>query len=128
MKVICRPNNRERQEAARTDFPGRTRLWNQALPFNVNPRGVLVHRVRSAKTHIWRGKRSHDSVNYWCWNGSSGEGVNLVEIPPVDRLLCAQCERKAVEAGEPSAETLAGRHVYIGVMKAHRLCCTGEEN
>lgn len=125
MKVKCRPNDSEKKWA-REDRS--IRQWVKAPPFNVNPRGVLTHRVRSVATFIRDGEVSHYSVHYWCANGTNGDGVGLVEKPPKDRLLCAHCERIAVEHGERTAEELTGRHVCIGVMKVHRLCCGHEDN
>lgn len=127
MKIDCKPNARE-SERERDNSPIKSRLWKQSLPFNVNPRGVLIHRVRCAGTCVHDGKYSHDWVHYWCGNQTCGEGLGLVEVPPTDRLLCVYCEQKAVAHGEPTAEALAGRHVCIGVMKAHRLCCRNEGN
>lgn len=127
MKIDCKP--RKADERNHNDNPVvKSWIWKQTLPFNVNPRGILVHRVRCGRSHFWYGKRSHDSVNYWCCNSVSGKGVNLTDAPPADRLLCAHCERLAVEAGEPTAEELAGHHVCIGVLKAFRLCCRNEGN
>lgn len=95
--------------------------WVMGLPFLVNPRGVLVHRVRSARTYRDRsGNRSHDVAGYWC--GNSGRGQFTAE-PPEDRLLCAYCEAKAIANGEKPADELVGRHVHIGTMRAHRQCC-----
>ncbi len=94
------------------DRPGaRVISWKKSLPFLVNPRAVLVHRVRS--------------VHSFTGNGARGE---FVADPPKDRLLCAYCEAKAVAAGEKPADQLAGRHVCIGTMKAKRQCCLGTEN
>lgn len=98
--------------------------WTQSLPFNVNPRGILVHRVKSGQTHTEdNGERSHDCVHYWCGNVACGEGVELTADPPEDRILCSACERIAVEAGEKSADELAGHHVHIGRVRAYRECC-----
>lgn len=99
--------------------------WSKGLPFLVNPRGQLVHRVRSAVTITWGGKHSHDVARYWCGNNGRGE---FTDNPPTGKLLCAFCEAKAVAAGEKSASELAGRHVCIGTLKAVRQCCTNIEN
>lgn len=127
MKIKCKPTKSDSRSDGRGGYIT-TKQWTISLPFNVNPRGVLVHRVRSGAWHFCSGKLSHVSVSYWCGNSAVGEGVNLTEAPPTDRLLCAHCERIAVEAGEPTAEALAGRHVCTGVMKAFRLCCKNEKN
>jgi hypothetical protein len=126
MKINCKPRRQDRHKESNAYLSGR--LWKQSLPFNVNPRGVLLHRVRIGVTYFRRGERSHDAVTYWCGNSAVGEGVSLTDAPPTDRLLCVNCERIAVEAGEPTAEALTGRHVCTGVMKAFRLCCRNEEN
>ena len=107
--------------------------WVKAPPFIVPIRGHLIHRVRSAKSHLTRGNRTHDSVRYWCGNGgccNGRDGVRreFVEDPPTDRLLCEFCEAKAVAAGESSADQLAGRHVHKGRMKPKKTCCTDEHN
>lgn len=102
-------------------------VWTQAKPFNVNPRGHLIHRVKSAisfrnNNGLW----SHDHVDYWC--GGSANCVALTSDPPRERLLCAYCEAKAVAAGEKPASELVGRHVCTGTMKVQRQCCMGSEN
>jgi hypothetical protein len=102
--------------------------WSHALPFVINHRGILIHRVRTAKSHRRHGRHSHDSVGYWCGNGKGGDVIKLLELPPADRLLCAYCEARAVAAGEPTADHLAGRHVHVGKLRAIRTCCSVEGN
>lgn len=128
MKVKCKPRKQDYRNAEAGKHYLETLHWTMTLPFNSNPRGVLVHRVRIGHSFWKRGQHSHDAVTYWCANSAVGGGLNLTEVPPEDRLLCARCEQLAVEAGEPTAEELAGRHVCIGVMKPHRICCRNEEN
>lgn len=99
------------------------KYWTRAFPFNANPRGILVHRVRSGLSFFVDGKHSHDAVDYWCGNMTNGEGVSMVAVPPKDRLVCSVCEALAVAAGEPSSDKLVGRHVHIGRLKAVRECC-----
>lgn len=99
--------------------------WKKSLPFFVNPRGVLIHRVKRVTTIIWDGKVSHHTAHYWCNNMGRGE---FFEDPPKERLLCTVCESNAVAHGEKTADELAGRHVCLGKMKAHRICCKNEEN
>jgi hypothetical protein len=126
VKVNCR---RRRSDSRFCDTGNvKSRLWKKTLPFNVTPRGILVHRVRMGTTHFYSGEYSHDSVSYWCANGTAGEGVNLVAEPPKGKLLCAHCERMAVAAGELPTDKLVGRHVCIGVLRPHRLCCGHEQN
>jgi len=99
--------------------------WTKSLPFMVNPRAILVHRVRSAESHLRDGRWSHDVATYWCGNHGRGE---FTDNPPEGRLLCAFCEARAVAAGEKTADELAGRHVHTGTLKANRSCCRNEEN
>jgi len=99
--------------------------WKASLPFLWNPRGYLIHRVRAVDSHIIRGKWSHDTATYWCGNCGRGE---FVSEPPQGYLLCAVCEAQAVAHGEPSAESIVGRHVCIGKLRAVMVCCGGEKN
>jgi len=103
--------------------------WSKALPFVVNTRGLLVHRVRYAGTHLHNdGTFSHNSATFWCGNQANGETVSFVADPPENRLLCERCEKIAVAAGQPKADELAGRHVHVGAIKAQRRCCLNEQN
>jgi len=126
MKVKCHPIRRHLEH--RESEYSKTRMWTHTLPFNVNPRGVLIHRIKSGCTIINGGKVSHDAIECWCNNMTNGEGVSPTDKPPKDRLLCARCEAIAVEHGEPPASKLVGRHMHIGVMKPVRLCCRNEQN
>lgn len=101
--------------------------WEHSPPFFLNPRGILVHRVRHVGTMFRDGKESHHHVRYLCGNGCCFElgAVDdaFFDDPPSDRLVCAFCEAKAARMGEPTADALAGRHVHRGILKAHRVCC-----
>ncbi len=101
--------------------------WIKSVPFVLNPRGHLIHRVRYVSTRI-RGQSKKDTPHYWCGNATFSGPVEFLEQPPDGRLLCAVCESKAVQAGEMTAEQLAGRHVHIGVMRPRRLCCQENTN
>lgn len=102
--------------------------WSACLPFVENSRGVLIHRPRSAVT-ITMHKEPHISIHYWCGNGVTGKkNLTLLSAPPVSAIVCERCEQAAVDAGLPSAESLAGRHVHIGKLKAVLTCgCTQEQ-
>jgi hypothetical protein len=127
MIVKCVFTGREMAHYRRPDVDGKP--WKHCMPFNANPRGILVHRIRNGVAFYDRnGEYSHAAVNYWCGNTTNGDGVSPVELPPEGRLLCVNCERRAVEAGEPTAAKLAGRHVCVGELRAFRLCCKNEEN
>lgn len=128
MKVLCKHNHHEVEHAERRDLPTTTRLWSKVLPFNVNPRGKLIHRVRQGASHYLHGRYQHDSIHYWCEGQVCSSGMDLTDNPPENRLLCVGCEKKAVAAGEKPADKLAGRHVHLGVLKPHRICCRNEEN
>jgi hypothetical protein len=99
--------------------------WKKSLPFLRNPRGYLIHRVRSAMTHLYDENPPWDTVAYWCGNIGRGE---FVDEPPDGMLLCAVCERQAVAHGQPTAEELVGRHVCTGRLRAVRICCRNDEN
>lgn len=98
--------------------------WNYALPFFLNQRGILVHRVQSAMTHTRNGNMRHHSVRYFCGNGCCTDGMDgFYADPPADRLLCHTCEAKAKYLGKKTADELAGRHVHVGRLRAERTCC-----
>ena len=102
--------------------------WTHAPPFFLNPRGILLHRVRDVRTHLADdGMERHHSVHYLCGNGVCfdlfDEDDKFHEKPPKDVLLCARCETMAVKLGEKPADQIAGRHVHRGELRAYRLCC-----
>ncbi len=125
MKVQCIFTKRETRRTWRT-----VPLWRMTLPFNVNPRGIFVHRVRCAGSILEHDghQHSHDWAHYWCGNQTCGEGVSLTDSPPDDRLLCARCEAMAVAAGQPTADELLGRHIHIGSARVVRECCRTDHN
>lgn len=115
----------EADESRRPDHHGIVQ-WKASLPFFHNYRGLLIHRVRSARSYIIDGKLSHSSVHYLCNNfGSLRNGALLAE-PPSDRLVCALCEAFALSHGMPSSEQLTGRHCHLGKIRAERVCCRDE--
>lgn len=97
--------------------------WKSSLPFFVNRRGYMIHRVRSAASHLWDGEFSHSTVHYFCGNSGRIQYGDLYSDPPAERLLCELCELLAKKAGLPSADELAGRHVHVGKLRAERTCC-----
>ena len=120
MKLVpCRPSRRELRTSQHQTVQHNN--WRMSAPFAVNPRGVLVHRVRSARTFFRDGAISHHCASYWC--GNSGYSVVFTDNPPADRLLCVFCEARAVASGEEPADALAGRHIHKGRVKARRTCC-----
>lgn len=106
--------------------PHRSVNWRMGLPFVMSRSGILVHRLKAARSHIFEGKYSHDSADYWCGNGGCSR-LHFAE-PPADRLVCALCEAKAIAAGEKSSDELLGRHVHIGTTRAVRSCCQTDHN
>ena len=126
MKVKLRPPKRRRDR-----HDPHVIEWTTANPFFINPRGILSHRVRSACTIQYDGKDHHHCVQYWCGNQTCfdlDQMDALVNDPPKDRLLCTVCESRATAAEEKPADKLAGRHVHLGVLKAHRVCCNNDNN
>ena len=99
-------------------------IWEEGLPFFINYRGVLIHRVHYIITHLRDdGTPRHASVGYWCNNTGSPRNGKLLAEPPESRLVCSMCEAKAVAAGELRSSELIGKHVHIGRMKPVRICC-----
>ena len=93
----------------------------KARPFSVNPRGVLVHRVRDvAVCHDSDGRYTHHTVAHYC--GSQAHGVTLTNVPEPDAIVCASCERRCKELGLPEASEIVGRHVHIGGKRAFAFC------
>jgi len=95
--------------------------WKKSLPFVFNPRGVLIHRAKSVHSNGVFADDTNTSVIYWC--GNLGRDPEFYADPPADKLLCARCELLAVNAGEATADVLAGRHVHIGKAVPVRTCC-----
>lgn len=110
---------------------GDSKAWRESFPFAVNPRGVLVHRLRSINTHYRGGEKSHHSATYLCGNcfcfKIGQEREVLVATPPKGRLLCLFCDYRARRLKMPDSDKLAGRHVHRGVVKAHQVCCQRKE-
>lgn len=103
-----------------------TRQWKESEPFFLNPRGLLIHRVASAGSILYGGKRHHDYVHYLCGNQTTAAGEFLA-TPPKDRLLCEMCEFAAKRKGMKSADKIARRHVHVGRIKVEQTCCRHEK-
>ena len=99
--------------------------WKEASPFIDNSRAVLVHRPRYVTTHkIGEKWKAHISIECWCGNSFSGtKKFTFLDVPPSSKLLCARCEANAVNHGQPTAESITGRHVHIGRLVAQQMCC-----
>lgn len=97
-------------------------VYKEAAPFFNNPRGVLIHRVRSLYQFTFHGRSWH-IVDYWCENGGRSEFIDDdLLFDPGEKLICARCELKAIENKEPSSAQLTGRHVCIGVCRPVNVC------
>lgn len=101
-------------------------VWKRALPFFVNTRGFLIHRVAWAYSIIYNGELKHNVAGYLCGNsGVEGTGHGIFyDNPPTDRLLCELCENIAIRRRLPKADDLAGRHVHLGRIRVEQTCCT----
>ncbi len=107
---------------------GDTRLqqinYREAAPFFANPRGVLAHRVRSLTKLQFNDGRFHYVVEYYCLGVSCHDRLldeGLV-YDPGQRLVCAHCERLALEQGKPTSSKIVGRHVCTGVCRPVNVC------
>jgi len=99
--------------------------WLTCKPFIENSRAVLIHRPRKVTTHkIGERWPSHISVHCWCGNTMSGtKKFTFLDAPGNGRIVCARCEEKALAAGQPSSDELAGLHVHLGGVVAVAHCC-----
>lgn len=101
------------------------RHWlKSALPFFANPRGKLIHRVKSVTVYCNGETFSHYHVDYECGGGANAHDLNDNSAdPPKNRLLCELCEFKAIQRRQKPADELAGRHVHKGRMVPQQTCC-----
>lgn len=98
--------------------------WRSCLPFVENTMALLVHRPVRVGTYKNGNRPAHIGIHYWCGNSACGnKKFTFLAFPPLNSLVCEKCEKNAVAAGLPSSESLAGRHVHIGKLKAIRTCC-----
>lgn len=96
--------------------------WSSSLPFVENSRAPLIHRPRAITTHTLF-KKPHISILNFCGNVHTGsDKFTFMSEPPEDSVLCERCEIAAVGAGLPSADSLAGRHVHKGGIRAYTTC------
>lgn len=100
--------------------------WSEVEPFIMNDRAVLVHRPRYVAEHQVSSRYApHLSIETWCGSTFSGRRqFTFLESVPDDRLLCQRCEVAAFSKGQPTAESLVGRHVHLGKLVAAQTCCT----
>lgn len=111
-----------RMKSLRADLKKNAIQWASALPFVENKRAILIHRPKAATTHTLF-KKPHISVEYFCGSIQTGnDKFTFLSVPPMDSVLCNRCEIAALEAGMPSADSLAGRHVHKGGMRAYTTC------
>lgn len=99
--------------------------WTACEPFLENTRGVLIHRIRHV-TAIKTGARwkTHLAVRCWCGNSMTGtKNFTFLSAPPDGKIVCARCEDAAIEAGLPTSDQLAGKHVHTGGVVVARRCC-----
>lgn len=100
-----------------------TKHIKKSLPFVENDRAVLIHRVKRIEQHQLPGRRPHLSVHMWCGQTQCGSTkFTFHDDPPKDKLVCHNCEILAVSLGELPSDTLVGRHVCKGKLKAVRTC------
>lgn len=103
--------------------------WLTSLPFAMSTcGGVLMHRVRSGCSVMYREEYSHDAVQYWCGNGTTHPA--LFAEPRDGDLVCQACEAAISKVSKSRAlptDELLGRHVHKGIKVARQSCCTNKE-
>ena len=99
------------------------RMLKSCKPFIENKRAVLIHRPIAINLHKLMGKY-HMSIQYACGNSHCGsDKFTFLDSLNDDHVLCQRCEQKAVEMGYETANTICGKHVHIGGVKAVINCC-----
>ena len=124
MKILLDLKKTHKNNDSRYDFFN----WKSCLPFMENRRGVLIHRPKAVVTinasRLFGSKLPYLAVTHWCGSSVNSENsFTFLDAPPNGKILCERCETLAVEAGLPSAESLVGKHVHIGKVKAVATCC-----
>lgn len=103
----------------------RPMVVTRAKPYFVSHfRGVLVHRVRSARFYLhtadsWTSRNDGKPVGYLAvdlWCGPSRTKGDLMDDPG-DGVVCATCEGRAVGVGLPSSVLLVLRPVRYSPRK-----------
>ena len=84
----------------------------ESLPFYKSRRGEYIHRVRNGAIHLWKGVYKHTVVGLWCGaHGFLGKKGTLLESIPIEGVVCATCEGRAIGAGLFGAPRINGRTV-----------------
>ena len=115
-----------RLQKLREQSPGCKRdHYDEALPWCLNQRGVLLHRPKEIYVVIApSGERRHEVVNFYCENCTCDTGnVIYIDEPNAGMVVCRRCEAAAIAAGLKSSSEIAGRHVHIGGVKPVADCC-----
>jgi len=103
--------------------------WLSCPPFVQNSKAVLIHRPRFVSTYkIGEKWKSHIGIGHYCGNSACGnKKFTFLDTLSDEMILCAVCENNALLAGLPSAESIVGKHVHIGGVKAVKHCCIDME-
>lgn len=98
--------------------------WSSCLPFVDNKYAKLIHRPREVTT-LTHFKYPYIAVKAYCGNSFNGKDKFTFHdtLNENGKLLCARCEKIALENGLISADLIVGRHVHLGRLKAIKACC-----
>jgi len=100
--------------------------WTESQPFVENSRAVLIHRPRTVVVYRTpcTTSKTHLGIGMWCGNHMSGDRkFTFLDAPPEGKLVCARCEATATAFGQASSDSIVGRHIHLGGVKAFRTCC-----
>ena len=121
MTALMLPLERRWEKRGKTEVT----VWSSSLPFVENARGVLIHRPRSVTVYKLPNWPVHIGISYHCGNTASGNKyLTFLSEPPAGKFICAICEARAVLAGQPSSDSICGRHVHVGRVVAQQACCS----
>lgn len=100
--------------------------WTESQPFVENSRAILIHRPRTVSVYRTpcTATKTHLGIGMWCGNHMSGDGkFTFLDAPPEGKLVCARCEAMAIASNQPTSDSLVGKHVHIGGLRAFMTCC-----
>lgn len=107
-------------------------IITESKPFVKNTRAVLIHRPKYAALYDLLMSGPHMAIGLMCGAAFTSRTklspkLSFVDTLSSDDVVCARCEAKAIEAGQPTSTEILNRHVCIGGVKAVKYCCKANQ-